>query len=71
MNKETAPEATLDDNRDVKKDREKLTRDPLAPQQQVPTDHSLGQAPTHADPAPTKAAELTNEGPEIELGLIL
>jgi hypothetical protein len=45
-----------------------LTRDPLAPQQQLPTDHSLDQAHTHTEPAPTKVAELEIELPEIDLG---
>ncbi len=69
MNKETAIEATLDDNREVKKDRDKLTQDPPASQQQqLPFDHGVEQSPTHSEPAPTKAAEL--EAPEIELALI-
>jgi conjugative relaxase-like TrwC/TraI family protein len=70
-NKDAALEATLDDDHNVKKDRAELTRDPLAPQQPSPTDHSLTQGPSHTDPAPTKAAELEIEGPEIELGALI
>jgi len=65
--KDTALEGTLDDDREMKKDRDKLTRDPLAPQQSS-TDHSLNQATTHTNSAPTKAAELEKEAPEIDLG---
>jgi hypothetical protein len=61
----------LDDDHNVKKDRAELTRDPLAPQQPSPTEHSLTQVPTHTDPAQTKAAELEIEGPEIELGALI
>jgi hypothetical protein len=60
----------LDDDREMKKDRDKLTRDPLAPQQQS-TDRSLNQATTHTNPAPTKAAELEKETPEIDLGALV
>ncbi len=59
MNKGTAIEATLDDDRQLKKDREKLTQDPPASQQQqLPFDHDVQ----------TKAAELEIEAPEIDLG---
>jgi hypothetical protein len=58
-------EATQDDAHKVKKDRDKLSQDSLAPQQQ------RAQTPTHAEPTPTKAAELEIEGPELDLGLIL
>jgi hypothetical protein len=43
--KDTALEGTLDDDREMKKDRDKLTRDPLAPQQPS-TDHSFKPQPT-------------------------
>ncbi|HKG96897.1 MAG TPA: hypothetical protein VKA97_03745, partial [Pyrinomonadaceae bacterium] len=69
--KDTALEVTFDDDRELKKDRDKLTRDPLAPQQPLATEHSLGQAPTHTNPAPTKAAELEKEAPEIDLGALV
>ena len=68
--KDAALEAALDDERELKKDREKLTPDSLASQQQRPSDHNLNQAPT-PDPAPTKAAELEIEAPEIELGALI
>jgi hypothetical protein len=68
LNHETPLEATRESLFDLKKDRPESTRDPLAPQQQLPTERSLDQAVTHADPAPTKAAELEIEGPEIDLG---
>lgn len=67
-NKESALEATRESLFDRKRDRRDLTRAPLAPQQQLPTGHGLNQAPTHTDPAPTKAAELQIEGPELDLG---
>ncbi len=66
-NKESAIEATRESLFDLKRDRPDLTRDPLAPQQQPLTEHSLEQAPTHTEATPTKAAELEIEGPEIEL----
>jgi ATP-dependent exoDNAse (exonuclease V) alpha subunit len=65
VNHATPLEATHGDAHEVKKDRDKLSQDSLAPQQQQ------AQTPTHPDPAPTKAAELEIEGPEIDLGLIL
>ena len=68
--KDTALEGTLDDDREMKKDRDKLTRDPLAPQQPS-TAHSLNQATTHTNPAPTKTAELEKEAPEIDLGALV
>jgi hypothetical protein len=71
VNHATPLEATQDDAHEVKKDRDKLTQDSLASQQQRPSEHSLNQAPTHTNPAPTKAAELEKEAPEIDLGLIL
>jgi hypothetical protein len=45
-----------------------LRQDSLASQPQRPSEHSLNQAPTHPDPAPTKVAEIEIEGPEIDLG---
>jgi len=68
--------ATLYDEHEVKKDRDKLTQDPLAAHQQQSSDRSLDQtsahhSPTHTDLAPTQAAELEIEGPEIELGSAL
>jgi hypothetical protein len=44
-----------------------LSQDCLAPQQQ----RSLEQTPTHPDPAPTKAAELEIEAPEIDLDFLI
>ena len=70
-NQQTAVEATLDDDRQLKRDRDKLTPDSFASQQQRPSDHSLNQAPTKRDPAPTKAAEPEIEGPELYLGGLL
>ena len=61
-------EVILDDDREAKKDRNKLSQDSLASQQQRPSDHSLNQAPTHPAPAPTKTAEREIETPEIDLG---
>ncbi len=63
-----AHEVTLDDDHDAKKDRNKLSQDSLAPQQQRSFDHGAEQTPTHSEPASTKAAELEIEGPEIDLG---
>ena len=65
VNHATPLEATQDDAHEVKKDRDKLSQDSLAPQQQQ------AQTQTHAEPAPTKAAELEIEGPELDFGLIL
>ena len=64
--KGNALEVILDDDREAKKDRNKLSQDSLASQQQRPSD--TNQAPTHPEPAPTKAAELEIEAPEIDLG---
>jgi ATP-dependent exoDNAse (exonuclease V) alpha subunit len=64
----TPLEATQDDAHEVKKDRDKLTQDSLASQQQH---RPLEQTPTHAAPAPTKAAELEIEAPEIDLGALM
>jgi ATP-dependent exoDNAse (exonuclease V) alpha subunit len=62
VNHATPLDATQDDAHEVKKDRDKLSPDSLAPQQQQ------AQTQTHAEPAPTKAAELEIEGPELDLG---
>jgi len=67
-NKEMALEATRDNLGDIRKDRDRLTHDPLAPQQQLQTQHGLDQSPTHTDPTQIQAAELAVETPEIELG---
>jgi ATP-dependent exoDNAse (exonuclease V) alpha subunit len=67
-NKESAQEAIRESLVDLKRDRPDLTRDPLAPQQQRPSEHSLDHAPTHPKPTATKAAEPEIEGPEIDLG---
>jgi hypothetical protein len=63
-----AHEVTWDDDREAKKDRNKLNQDSLASQQQRPSEHSLNQAPTRPDSASTKAVELEIESPEIDLG---
>ena len=63
-----AHEVTLDDDREAKKDRDKLSQDSLTSQQQRPFEQGAEQTPTHPEPAPTKAAELEIEGPEIDLG---
>ena len=67
-NKEMALEATRDNLHGMQKDRDQLTHDPLAPQQQLPTEHGLDQSPTHIDSTQTQAAELAVESQEIELG---
>ncbi|MCA1577049.1 MAG: AAA family ATPase [Acidobacteria bacterium] len=61
-------EATQDDAHEVKKDRDKLSQDSLASQQQQAP---LAQTQTHTNPAPTKAAELEKEAPEIDLGALV
>jgi conjugative relaxase-like TrwC/TraI family protein len=71
LNRTTNQETTLDHNRELKKDRDKLRQGSLASQPQRPSEHSLNQAPTHPAPTPTKAAELEIEGPEIDLGGLL
>jgi superfamily I DNA/RNA helicase len=69
INKQSAFEATRDSLLDLRKELDKLRREnPLAPQQQPSTEHSLTQTPTHTAPAPTKAAEPQIEGPDIDLG---
>jgi hypothetical protein len=66
-NNETALEPTLKADREVKKDRDKLTQDPRTPfQQKLPFDQGLEQGPTDPEPAQTKAAELVIESAEIE-----
>jgi len=67
VNHATPLDATQDNAHEVKKDRDTLSQDSLAPQQQRP----LEQTATHPAPAPTKATELEIEAPEIDLGLIL
>lgn len=66
--KETALEATMDDLHDRRQDRDQLPHNPLAPHQQLPTEHSLDQNPTHIDSTQTQAPEIAIESPEIELG---
>ncbi len=66
LNHATPLEAMQDDVHEVKKDRDKLSQDSLASQQRP-----LEQTSTHADPAPTKAAELEIEAPEIDLGALV
>jgi hypothetical protein len=71
-NKETPLEGTLDGEREVKKDRDKLTHDPLAAQQQqLPSNHGMEQSSTHTEPAQTPTAGLAIESPEIELGALI
>jgi conjugative relaxase-like TrwC/TraI family protein len=71
-NKEMALEATRDNLGDIRKDRDRLTHDPLAPQQQqLQTEHRLDQRPTHIDSTQTQAAELAVESQEIELSAAL
>ena len=68
INKTTAVEAVQGNEREVKRERDKLTPDSLTSQQQRPSEHNLNQAPTHPKPTPTKAAKPEIEGPEIDLG---
>jgi ATP-dependent exoDNAse (exonuclease V) alpha subunit len=70
-NKEMALEATRDNLRDIRKDRDRLTHDPLAPQQQLQTEHGLDQSPTHIDSTQTQAAELAVESQEMDLALLI
>jgi hypothetical protein len=71
-NKETALEPTLEDDREVKKDRDKVTPDPPTPQQQkLPFDQGVEQGPSDPEPAPTQAAEFAIESAEIELGALI
>ncbi|HKR15289.1 MAG TPA: MobF family relaxase [Pyrinomonadaceae bacterium] len=67
VNHATPLDATQDDAHEVKKDRDRLSQDSLASQQQRPLERTL----THTDPAPTKAAELEKEAPEIDLGALV
>ncbi|HEX2268390.1 MAG TPA: AAA family ATPase [Pyrinomonadaceae bacterium] len=66
VNHATPLEATQDDAHEVKKDRDKLSQDSLASQQQQQA--PLAQTQTHTNPAPTKAAEREIEAPELDLG---
>lgn len=68
LNHATPPDAMQDDAHEVKKNRDKLSQDSLASQQQQ---RPLEQTPTHSDPTPTKAAELEKEAPEIDLGALV
>lgn len=65
LNHATPPDAMQDDAHEVKKDRDKLSQDSLASQQQQ---RPLDQTATHPAPAPTKATEPEIEAPEIDLG---
>jgi hypothetical protein len=67
VNHATPLDATQDDAHEVKKDRDKLTQDSLAAQQQRP----IEQTATHPDPAQTKATELEIEAPELDLGALI
>jgi hypothetical protein len=68
VNHATPLEATQDDAHEIKKDRDKLSQDSLASQQQQAP---LEQTQTHTNPAPTKPAELEKEAPEIDLGALV
>jgi hypothetical protein len=62
--KATALGAIQEDERERKKDREKVIKEPPAPQQpQLPFDHSVDQRPTYPEPAQTQAAVLPTEIP--------
>ncbi|HKU76033.1 MAG TPA: MobF family relaxase [Pyrinomonadaceae bacterium] len=63
VDKETALGAIQDDERE-RKDREKVIKEPPAPQQPLlPFDHSLDQRLTYPEPAQTQAAPLAAEIP--------
>jgi hypothetical protein len=64
VNHATPLDATQDAAHEVKKDRDKLSQDSLAPQQQRPIEQTV----THRDPAQTKATELEIEAPELDHG---
>jgi ATP-dependent exoDNAse (exonuclease V) alpha subunit len=68
VNHATPLDATQDDAHELKKDRDKLSQDSLASQQQQ---RPLEQASTHTNPAQTKAAELEKKAPEIDLGALV
>ena len=61
-------DAAQDDAREVKNDRNTLSQDSLAPQQQQ---QPIEQTATHPAPAQTKATELEIEAPEIDLGALI
>src|SRR5215510_1998453 len=64
IEKETALGAIQEDERERKEDREKVIKEPPAPQQQqLPFDHSLDQRPTYPEPAQTHAATFATEIP--------
>src|ERR1043165_3123509 len=64
LNHATPLDATPDGKHEVKKDRDKLSQDSLAPQQH----RQIEQTVIHPDLAQTKAAELEIEAPELDLG---
>lgn len=69
--KEMALKAMNDRLRDVQQDRDPATHDPLAPQQQAKTEHSMDHNTTQIDPTQAKAAELAVESEEAEIGAAL
>jgi hypothetical protein len=72
LNHASTLDATQRDEHEVKRDRDKLSHDSLASQQQqAPLNHGVEQSPTHAEPAQTRTAELAIESPEIELGALM
>lgn len=70
-NKEMALEATRQKSHDVQQDRDGLTNDPLAPSHYQRNDRDMVQSPTPIDPTQAKAAELTVESEEAEIGAAL
>ncbi|HEU4714805.1 MAG TPA: MobF family relaxase [Pyrinomonadaceae bacterium] len=64
IEKETALGAIQEDERERKEDREKVIKEPPAPQQQqLPFDHSLEQRPTYPEPAQTQPATFATDIP--------
>jgi len=69
--KEKALKALKDRVRDVQQDCDPATHDPLAPQSQAKAEHGMDHGTTQIDPTQAKAAELTIESEQAELGAAL
>jgi hypothetical protein len=65
--KEMALEATRDNSREQKQERDDLTNNPLAPHNLPHTEHSLDQNTTHIEATQAQAAELAADAEEVEL----
>jgi hypothetical protein len=65
--KEMALDATRDNSREKKQERDDLTNNPLAPHNLPHAEHSLDQDTTHIEATQAEAAELAADAEEVEL----